>query len=76
MQTTPGIFEQAYPTIARWVQASGWVEIGADDSRSSFVRAWDPGGLVWEGEQQYATLEDALQALEHGIGAWIDEHGL
>ena len=76
MKTTYGVFEHAYPTIARWVHAGGWVAIGADDSRSSFVRAWDAGGLIWEGEPQYATLEDALQALEHGIRAWIAEHGL
>ena len=41
----PDTFEQSYPYIARWVM-DGWIEIGYDDYRHSFVRALDEGGLV------------------------------
>ena len=50
-----------YPTIARWVMEYGWIEIGRDDMSRPFVRALDEGGLVWEGQEDYATLDDALR---------------
>lgn len=59
-------FEARYPQIAAWVM-DGWVEIGPTDYSSSFVRALDEEGLVWEGESRYATLDEALRALEAGI---------
>jgi hypothetical protein len=39
--------EATYPTIARWVQEYGWIELGQDDMSQSFVRALDDGGMVW-----------------------------
>ena len=39
----------------------GWIEIGHDDMSRSFGRALDEGGLVWEGQEDYATLDDALR---------------
>ena len=32
-----------------------------------------PGGTVWEGEYRYASLDDALAALETGLAAFIRE---
>ena len=65
-----------YPTITRWVMEYGWIEIGHDDMSRSFVRALDEGGLVWEGREHYATLDDALQDLEAGLVAWMQEQDL
>jgi hypothetical protein len=45
------LVEQAYPHIARWVTAHGWIEIGSDGYSRSFVRALDEGGMVWEGAE-------------------------
>jgi hypothetical protein len=50
--------DATYPTIARWVMEYGWIEIGQDHMSRSFVRALDEGGLVWEGQEDYATLDD------------------
>ena len=55
--------DTTYPIIARWVMEYSWIEIGQDDMRRSFVRALDEGGLVWEGQEDYATLDDALSQL-------------
>ena len=60
-------FEAAYPNITGWVEAYGWIEIGQDDESGSFIRALDEGGLVWEGNDNYETLDEALQALEAAL---------
>ena len=71
----PSSVEARYPNVASWVQDRGYVEIGHDDFSQSFVRALDLGGLVWEGETEYRSLDEVLQALDDGIGAWIRENG-
>ena len=63
-------------SAARWVHEYGWIEIGQDDLSRSFVRALDAGGMVWEGQAHYATLDDALHALEVGLAAWMREQHL
>lgn len=65
--------DQAYPHIARWVKTQGWVEIGPDAYRSSFVRALDEGGMVWEGTADYPTLDDAFRALDAALRDWLRE---
>jgi hypothetical protein len=65
-----------YPTIARWVLEYGRIEIGQDDMSQSFIRALDEGGLLWEGQEDYATLDDALRDLEAGLAAWMREQDL
>jgi hypothetical protein len=62
--TQPPGFAHLYPHIARWVQSSAWIEIGADHDRRSLVRAFDEGGMVWESKEDGATLDDTLHALE------------
>jgi hypothetical protein len=62
-----------YAAIAWWVSNHGWIEVGYDDSNRSFVRALDPGGMVWEGEYRYASLDDALAALDTALAVFIRE---
>lgn len=69
-------FEQQYPTIHRFVEEIGWIEIGQHEMISSFVRAYDFGGTVYEGKDSYPSLEAALQDLEAGIKAYLEEHGI
>jgi hypothetical protein len=34
------------------------------------------GGVVWEGEATYPTVDDALQAPDAALGAWMrEQHG-
>lgn len=63
--------EQAYPHVARWIMTHGWIEIGQDDWSRSFVRALDIGGMVWEGENSYRSIDDAFQALDAGLAEWM-----
>lgn len=70
-------FEDAYPNITHFVDAIGFITIGHDDSPlTSFIRAIDFGGMVWEGQDTYQTLEEAFQDLEAGLGKWMREEGI
>ena len=63
-------FEKTYPNIARWVdEHQGWIEIGydVDSPLSSFIRALDCGGMLWEGKDSYETIDEALQDLNAGL---------
>jgi hypothetical protein len=67
-------FENRYPHITLWVK-DGWIEIGHDDCQRSFLRVVDIGGLVWESDESYASLDDALRAMDTAIAEWLEEHG-
>lgn len=69
-------FEEQYPIIDKFVQEIGWIEIGEDEVISSFVRAYDQGGTVYEGKPSYPSIEEALKDLELGIKAHLDEFGI
>lgn len=69
-------FEATYANITHWVDAYGWIEIGADEYSSSLIRVLDEGGMIWESEDDYETLDEALQAADAAIAAWLDEQGL
>lgn len=66
-------FAHRYPNINRFILEQGWIEIGSDEYSMSFIRALDPGGLVWEGELFYDSLDDALADLERGLAQWLKE---
>lgn len=73
---TKRTFEDKYPNIARWVyEHQGIIEIGNDPegALTSFVRAIDMGGMPWEGEDEYESLDDALLDLEANIQAYLKE---
>jgi hypothetical protein len=69
-------FEDQYPNIHRFVEEMGRIEIGQDEVISAFVRAYDLGGTVYEGKDSYPSMEAALQDLEAGIKAYLDEHSI
>ncbi len=69
-------FESQYPNIQHFVEAIGWIEIGQNEMITAFVRAHDLGGTVYEGEDSYPSMEEALQDLESGIKAYLDENGI
>ena len=68
-----GIFERTYPNITLFIADFGCIEIGNSDGAPGFVRAFDEGGMVWHGEDVYASLDAAFDDLEQGLEAWLDE---
>jgi hypothetical protein len=70
-----GTFERLYAHIARWVQTYGWIELGYDDYSRSFVRALDTGGMIWEGQKRYPTLDEVLQGMERALAEWMKAQG-
>ena len=68
-------FEGTYPNITRWL-THGHIEIGEVLYSDSFIRAIDEGGVVWEGEPEYETIDQCLQDLERGLEDIIQDFGL
>ena len=66
-----GSFGARYPRISEWVKTQGWIELGQIDGFSNFILALDEGGMIWEGKAGYATMDEALQALEDGLSRWF-----
>lgn len=73
MSDTP--FALAYPQLARWIADNGWIEIGQDDYSRSLVRILDIGGMIWEGGEDAASLDAALQAAEAALTTFLRERG-
>lgn len=63
--------EDHYPSLAEWVRQHGWIEIGQDDDSRSFIRVLDIGGMIWEGAEEYPTLDNALQAADQAVTTWM-----
>ena len=66
------LFDERFPNLAAWVQ-DGWIELGRDDFSHSFIRVLDIGGLVWEGEDEYESVDAALADAEAALDAGILE---
>jgi hypothetical protein len=69
-------FAELYPNLAYWVHSFGWMAIGEDDYSTSFIRILDIGGMIWESEDDYDTLDAALQAADAAVAAWFNEQGV
>lgn len=70
-------FADKYPAITAWVRNGGYIEIGQTSYElPAFVKALDEGGMIWEGELKYDTMDEAFQALENGIAAFLKEQGI
>jgi len=49
--------------------------MGRDDCNRAFIRVLDIGGMIWEGEEEYETVDEALAEAEPAITAWLEENG-
>jgi hypothetical protein len=65
-----GLFVETYPHLTEWITIHGWIELGQTDWTRSFIRLVDAGGMVWEGEERYPSIEDALLAAEQAVITW------
>ncbi len=69
------MFDQQHPNLASWIlSGDGWIELGQDDFSRSLVRILDIGGMIWESDQRYKTVAEALTAAELALGAWVEEN--
>ena len=75
--TTSKYLESKYPTLTRFVNEIGRVEIGQGNYMiAAFVVAYDEGGTIYEGQDSYSSLDAALQDLDAGIKERLDELGI
>jgi hypothetical protein len=74
---TSKYLESKYPTLTRFVNEIGRVEIGLGNYMiSAFVIAYDEGGTIYEGQDSYPSLDAALQDLDAGIKERLDDLGI
>jgi hypothetical protein len=66
-------FEALYPNIVAWISRGGWLELGCEPHTSTCARALDEGGMVWGGGRPTDSVDEWLEALEAGIGEFMDE---
>lgn len=68
-------FEEKYPMIAWWFDFDGLIELGYDSGGylHSQIRVLDPGGMLWEGKEEYDSIEDALNDAEEFLAGWKKE---
>ncbi|WP_330203783.1 hypothetical protein [Cyanobacterium sp. Dongsha4] len=71
------IFEEEYPYISRFVQEQGKIEVGyAEGHPPFFVVAYDEGGTIFEGKEEYNSMDKAFADLENGIKEFMEKNGL
>jgi hypothetical protein len=68
-------FAESFPTITRWIEEQGYIEIGANEYSISLVRALDPGGMVWESNAEIDAIDEALNELEEELKKWFKKNG-
>jgi len=66
---------ERYPHVARWCNQYGWIMVGFGWQDKLFARVLHEGGLAWGGKGPYATIDDALRALDEGIKSFMEENG-
>ena len=67
-------FAGRYPTLAKFVEEYGTLEIGFDPMTKSFIRAIErEGSLIWQGRAHYKDVDHALLAAEVAIARWLKE---
>jgi hypothetical protein len=64
-------FAELYPNLAYWVESFGWIEMGQDDYSQSLIRVLDIGGMIWESEEAYESLDAALREADAAIADWF-----
>jgi len=72
---TTSCFDEHYPHLAEWLKGRGWIELGYNDFSSSMIRVLDAGGLTWEGEVAYDSVDAALRDAERALANWIANNG-
>jgi len=60
-----------YSYLADWLDGRGYIELGSNEYSRSFIRILDEGGMIWEGEEEYESLEAALAEAEAEIVKWL-----
>jgi len=69
-------FDNLYPNIAwRTESGRGWIEVGKDEYSTSMIRVLDIEGMLWEGENSYETVGEAMAEADKFIEQWRIENG-
>lgn len=69
------MLDQQYSQLAAWILGGdACIELDQDDFSRSLVRILDSGGLIWESDERYTTVTQALAAAEVALAAWVEKN--
>jgi hypothetical protein len=69
-------FDDHYPNITWWTESGrGWIEVGQAEYRNSMIRVLDIGGMLWQGDDSYETVGEAMAEADQFIEQWRIENG-
>lgn len=69
------MFDQRYPNLTAWILGGdAWIELGQNDFSDSLVRILDIGGMIWESDERYETVDQALAVAEAALAEWVEEN--
>lgn len=61
-------FEARYPNLGAWIhEHEGYIEIGPTEFSRSMIRVLDPGGMIWESETPYESIDEALAEADQAV---------
>ena len=63
-----------FPFLMELINSGGNLEIGYIDQLGISAIATDEGGTIWEGKENYESIEILLKDAENGIKIWIEEN--
>jgi len=66
-------FDEGHPALREWVTSHGWIEVGLIEGFSSMIQVLNEGGLIWECEASYPSLDAAFRAADEAIARWLEE---
>ncbi len=63
-----------FPFLTELINSGGNLEIGYIYQIGISAIATDEGGTIWEGEENYESIETLLKDAENGVKTWIEEN--
>lgn len=67
--------EEKYPFIASWIR-DGQIQVGQFESWEPMAVVIDAGGIIWQVDEEFASLDELFDQMELVIGLWCRQHGL
>lgn len=68
-------FAKHYPNLTTFIENYGWIELGYNPHTpcESIILVLSEGDVIWEGEGDFANLDEILQMADRMVVDWMME---